>query len=78
MERMKFNKEQLRALAALPDNELWVQVRKIAGQYGFKLPEPTPSPAELQKLRAVLANPEQIKMSEAIRLVNEYRRKAGC
>ena len=46
---MKIDKEKLTALTALPDNELWCEVRKIAKSYGFTLPESTPSECEMQK-----------------------------
>lgn len=74
---MRLNKEELRALAALGDRDLWAAVKNIAQRYGIKLPDASPSHADLDRLRALLAAPEKIKMSEAIRLVNEYKKKGG-
>lgn len=72
---MKFNKEQLDALIALPDDALWAEVIKLAKGYGVALPEKTPSHQELMKLRGVVSG-SQINMFEAMKLLNEY--KKGC
>lgn len=73
---MKINKEKLEALAALPDDELWGEVKKMAKGYGINLPSETPSHAELENLREV-ARGDKINIGEAMRLVNDYRRKNG-
>ena len=71
---MKFNKEQLDALIALPDDALWAEIVKKAKGYGFTLPEKTPNHTELEKLRNTV-NGTKINTAEALRLINDYRKK---
>ena len=70
---MKFNKEQLDALIALPDDMLWGEIVKMAKGYGFTMPEKTPSHAELEKLRDTVRG-TKINTAEALRLLNNYRK----
>lgn len=71
---MRFDREKLEALAALPDDKLWAEVVRIAGSFGYSLPRETPPHAELEKMRNA-ARSEKINVSEAMRLVNQYKRK---
>ena len=71
---MKIDREKLDALAALPDEKLWAEVVKIAGMYGYSLPKETPSHADLEKMRGAVKS-DKINMSEALRLVNQYKKK---
>lgn len=71
---MKIDREKLDALAALPDEKLWTEVVKIAGMYGYSLPKETPSHADLEKMREAVRS-DKINMSEALRLVNQYKKK---
>lgn len=71
---MKFNKEQLDALIALPDDVLWSEIVKMAKGYGFSLPEKTPEHSELEKLRDTVRG-KKINVSDALRMLNEYRKK---
>ena len=71
---MKLDREKMNRLAALSDGELWCEIRKMAGGYGFKLPDAVPSHGELEKLRGIMTA-EKINTAEALRLVNDYRRK---
>lgn len=70
---MRMNKSQLEALAALPDDKLWEEVIKIAASFGFSLPKNTPPHEELEKMRE-LARSQKINPSEALRLVNQYKK----
>lgn len=70
---MRINKEELAKLASLDDEELWRTVVKMAGSYGFKLPEKTPEHSELEKLRATV-NSSKLNLSDAVKLLNNYRR----
>ena len=70
---MKFNREELEALSALPDDKLWAEVRKIGVGYGLKLPDRQPSHEELEKLRQI-ATAGKISMPEAMRLINKYKK----
>ena len=74
---MRIDKEKMDKLAALPDGELWQEIRKIAQQSGFTLPEKAPSHEELDKVRGAVAGGAKINLAEAIRVVNNDRRSAG-
>ena len=71
---MRFDRSKLEEMAALPDDKLWMQIVQIAGTYGFKLPEKTPSHEEMQKLRE-MALGSKISMTDAMRLLNQYKSK---
>lgn len=73
---MRINQEMLRELAALPDNELWARVTEIAKCHGFNLPKNTPSHSELEKLREIARGPK-LTLGDAVKLVNEYKRRGG-
>ena len=70
---MKFTREELSALAALPDERLWGEIQKIASGYGINIPQKTPSHEELEKLRQI-ATAGKISMPEAMRLINKYKK----
>ena len=73
---MRINQEMLKELAALPDRELWAKVNEIAKAHGFTLPEKTPTHAELEKLRELARGPK-LSLGDAMRLVNDYKRRGG-
>lgn len=75
MRIMRFDKQKLAALAALPDAELWAQIVQLGKEHGISIP-PTPPPhAELERLRGVIGDPDKMRMSDAIRVVNDYKKK---
>ena len=71
---MRFDKAKLEALAAMPDDQLWAEIVKIADGFGYALPTQTPSHANLEKIRDA-ARSEKINVSEAMRIVSQYKRK---
>ena len=71
---MRFDREKLEALASLPDDKLWAEVVRIADSYGYSLPRETPSHTDLEKMRSA-ARTEKINLSDAVRLLNQYKRK---
>lgn len=71
---MKFNKEQLDALIAMPDDKLWSEIVRMAEGYGFSMPKETPPHAELERLRDTVRG-SKINAGEAMRLLNNYRKK---
>ena len=71
---MKINKEKLRELQAMGDDELWREIRTVAASYGFTLPEKTPPKSEMDKLRRTVGESEKINLAEAARIINGYRR----
>ena len=70
---MKINKEQLEAMAALPDEALWAQIVAMAKGYGITMPEATPPHRELEKLRGAVTG-SRLNISDALRVLNSYRR----
>ena len=73
---MKINKEQLEAMAALPDDVLWAEIVAIAAGYGVTLPRETPRHNDLEKLRGAVTG-SKLNMSDALRVLNSYRRGCG-
>ncbi len=71
---MKLNKNMVEKLQGLDDNALWCEIRNMAASYGLKLPDKTPTEAELRKVREALQIGE-ISTTDAMRLVNEYKRR---
>ena len=74
MNVMKFNKEQLDALIALPDDKLWSEIVRMAKGYGFTLPEKTPEHEELEKLRGAV-NGSKINVAEALGMLKSYQKR---
>ena len=70
---MRFDKEKLEALAALPDDKLWCEVVRIADSLGNSLPKETPPHSELQKMRDAVRS-DKINIADAMRVVNRLRR----
>jgi hypothetical protein len=73
---MKLNQDLVNRLCGLDDEALWAEIRSIATNYGLKLPDKTPTAAELAKVRGAL-NLGEIRTADAMRLVNEYKRRQG-
>lgn len=71
---MRFDREKLEALAALPDEKLWAEVVRIADMYGYSLPKETPSHTDLEKMRGAVRS-DKINVSGALKLVNQYKKK---
>ncbi len=73
---MKLNQDIVKRLQGLDDAALWQEIRKMAMGYGLSLPDVTPAPADLMKVRRALDIGE-ISTTEAMRLVSEYKRRQG-
>lgn len=71
---MKLNKDDISKLASLPDDALWKEVHSIAKAHGINLPEPPPKKEDMDKLRAILSDPDKINMFKAMKLINDYKR----
>lgn len=71
---MRFDRRQLEALAALPDDKLWEEVVRIAASYGYTLPKATPSHENLEKMRSVVRE-DKINPSDALKLLNQYKKE---
>ena len=73
---MKINRDKVAHLSALGDSELWNEIRSIAGSHGFRLPESTPSAADMAKLREAISGSARANLADAIRIINNYKRGA--
>ena len=70
---MRFDKDKLNEMIALPDDELWRQVVEIGKTHGFTLPEKTPQHAELEKLRAIARDGSKMNVGMAMKMLMKYR-----
>ena len=72
---MKLDKESLKKMATLPDDELWQTIRKTAEAHGISLPEGTPKKEELSRLRGILLDAEKLNPLAAMKLINDYKNR---
>ena len=72
---MNINRDEMRAIAELPDGELWAFIGRIAKEHGYTLGELTPSPKDLERIRGALRGSETISLRDAARLLNTYKKK---
>ena len=70
---MKIDKEKIKQMAALSDEALWAEIRSVASQHGFTLPEKAPPHGELEKVRSAMTA-EKLNLTTALRIINGYRR----
>ena len=70
---MKIDKEKLKRLGELPDDELWREIKTLALGYGISLGDKTPSHDELMRVRRIFLGEEKIGMKEGLRLINKYK-----
>ena len=70
---MKFDKDKLNELVALPDDELWKRIVEIGKTHGLTLPPKAPQHSELEKLRAIARDGSKINMALAMKMLNKYR-----
>ena len=66
---MKFDKSKLEWLSSLPDEELWCEIKKIAGAYGIKVDYTVPERAKLDTVRAMCRGDIKVKLSEAMKII---------
>lgn len=71
---MKVDKAKLAALAALDDETLWRQIKQIVQGRGIRLPDKAPAHSELEKFRQICRSDTGFTLSEAMRLMNNYKR----
>ena len=72
---MKINKEELKRLCEKSDAELWQIINEVAAKHGYDLPKSAPKNGEMNKIRAILGDSDKINMREAMRLMQEYKRR---
>ncbi|MCQ2414402.1 MAG: hypothetical protein MJ082_06405 [Clostridia bacterium] len=67
----------MKRIAKLSDKELWATVVSVASENGIRLSSAQPSHEDLDKLRTILSNSENLGTWDAVRIIGEYRRKYG-
>ena len=72
---MQFNKNAIMALLAKSDAELWNTIRSIAMSGGVAVPEAMPGPNDMAKIRAALVGASSDDLANAMRIIDEYRRR---
>ncbi len=72
---MKIDKEKLAELSGKSDSELWQVINEIAAKHGYDLPKNTPKKSEMDKIRAIMGSADKINMREAMRILQEYKRR---
>lgn len=72
---LKINKEMLSELSSMPDDALWQKIREIASSYGIALGEVAPSHSELEQVRSMCRGDAKLNMSQAVKLLNDYKRR---
>jgi len=74
---MRIDKDKLSALMGMSDRELWGEIRKIAKSHGFTLPEKVPEHSEMEKIRGAVSGGAKLNLGEAVRMLNDYKRRCG-
>ena len=74
---MKIDQALIRELAALPDAELWKRIYDMAKTHGIKLPEETPPPDTLARLRGAVRDNGTLKVTEAVSIIGRYVKEQG-
>ena len=72
---MKINKEQMKKLCEKSDEELWSEIQAMAKSHGYTLPSAVPKHEDIEKIRRALSGVEKINLSDAVRIMNSYRKK---
>ncbi len=70
---MNLNREKLKELTKMPDNELWAFIVNLAAKNGIALPKQTPPHSEMDKIRNIASADGRINTLEAARLLNKYK-----
>ena len=72
---MKLDRQKLEQLAALPDDALWKEVRRMVGEKGIRLGERAPSHEDMVRLREAFLGSSPLSMVDGAKLISEYKRK---
>ena len=72
---MKIDNDKMKKMAQKSDNEMWAEILSLAKAHGYDLSGKTPTKEELEKIRRALSGVEKISLSEATRLINNYKKK---
>ena len=72
---MKLDRQKLEQLAALPEDALWQEVRRMVGEKGIRLGATAPNHEDMVRLREVFLTSSPLSMVDGARLINEYKKK---
>ena len=72
---MKIDQGLIAELVALSDDELWRRIHEMARMHGVKLPEATPPPETLARLRGAVRGNGTLKVTEAISVIGRYMKE---
>ena len=72
-----FDQRTLNELLKKSDAELWQMILMIASLRGISLPKAPPPHEEFEKLRQVLKGPEPTNITDALQIIDRYRRTEG-
>ena len=71
---MSFDQNTLNELLRRSDEELWQMVLTIAALRGISLPKVPPPHEDFEKLRKALGGVDGTNVSEALEIIEKYRR----
>ncbi len=71
---MKIDKEKLKALSLLSDDELWSTIRQVATSHGIRVPDMPPPGGDMDKIRQAMSDPDRLNMASALRIINKHRK----
>ena len=74
---MKIDKDKLRAMSMLSDEELWKTIREVGNAHGLKTPEVPPSAGDMQKIKSALRDADKINLAGALKIIDNHR-KGKC
>ena len=73
---MKLDKDKLCRMLAEDDETLWREIRSIAKGHGLNLPDTPPPHSEMERLRSTVGDGSRINLTDAIKIINSYKRGA--
>ena len=74
---MKIDEKLIQELVVLSDDELWRRIHEMAKTHGIRLPEATPPPETLARLRGAVRGNGSLKVAEAAAVIGKYMREQG-
>ena len=70
---LKLNKDKLRALGALSDDDLWTEIRTAAQKFGYTLPQDPPK--DIEKIRSAIKESDKLSAMDLARLMSSLKEK---
>ena len=73
---MRIDKEKIKSMCALPDDELWAQIVQVGRDHGFTLPSAVPSHSDMERLRDAVNGGSRVNLGAALKIIDSYRKSA--